>query len=220
VDKCDVCQSWSESCYISYKYTEKSDSYEVTRKVCTECRDEEDFLNWVLEKEVGTSLLTSLILHRLDNPDKFNREQVLKLRLFSEQLQVKTLEFQGHVWFDAGLQKFIQGQTSSKLSEKHRVWYGDYDNPTYTGEIIDVRCFSSAARFLITFDNKKAQVTFITEEDSPFHRMGWQSINGKAQDILDLCDKATLHWGKGQACQFEGYEPKFNLKPDNNISIF
>jgi hypothetical protein len=216
VDKCDVCQSWTESCYISYKYTEESDSYEVTRKVCPPCRDEENFLNWVLEKEVGTSLLTSLILHRFDNPNKFNKEQVTKLRLFSEQLQVKTLEFQGHVWFDAGLQKFIQRQTSSKLSDKYLI----FDGTEYTGEAIDIRCFSAAARFMITFENKKAQVTFITEENSPFHRLGWQSVNGKAQDILDLCDKATLRWGNGHKCQFEGYEPKFNLKPDENVSIF
>lgn len=211
--QCDVCQSETLSCLITYQYDK------IIRTICPNCKSEEDFLNWVLEKEVGTSLLTSLILRRFDNSDKFNREQVTKLRLFSEQLQVKTLEFQGHVWFDAGLQKFIQEQTSSKLSEKYRVWYGDYDNPTYTGEIIDVRCFSSAARFMITFENKKAQVTFITEENSPYHRMGWQSVHGKSQDILDLCDEAILGWGHGHDCQFPEYKSNFNLSPDENISI-
>lgn len=164
-----------------------------------------------------------------DPPPHIDRGLIRVLDLFAAQIEVKTLQFQGKVWFDAGLADFIRAQKSAKLSGTYRDWHGCEDVPTYSGLVVAVRCLSTAGRFLITFEATVRRepehpalgtsVTFITEEDSRFHRMGWQGLHGTAPDILRLCDVATFGWGLGQRCQFDGYRPDFGLEPDPNISI-
>lgn len=143
------------------------------------------------------------------------------LEFFALKLDLATAEFQGRVWFDAKLQQFIK-------SQKHRGLSGTYI-PTswreYQDWKMDVRCFSCAGRFLITFEVMEGSATgtnvsFITEEDSTQHRMGWQSCHGKTDDILTLCEMATWGWGEVDRVRM-GKKIDFSTKlsSDENVSI-
>jgi hypothetical protein len=186
---------------------------------------------------VSTRLLMAFALGVYDRPIlPWGRDGLafsrLELKVFEQALAVKTQEFQGRVWFDAGLAEFIRAQESAKLSDHYRDWHGSLADPTYSGFEMDVRCLSTAARFVVTFQASDrisddqpepgTYVSFITEEDSPFHRMGWQGIGGRARDVLRLCDIATFGWGQGEMCRhlaLEGKKPEWRLRPDPNVCL-
>lgn len=166
-----------------------------------------------------------------------------KDRLFEERLQTLLLrlelashKFEGKVWFDTGLGNFVRKQTMRGLSGKYRDWYGAQNDPTYTGFEMDVRTYSMAGRCVITFETTKrddnyrydgqqkpepgTQITFITDESSKRHCMGWKSVNGKAEDVLTLADIATWGWGEGnRLLPDEKVDWESKLQRDDNVSI-
>jgi hypothetical protein len=170
---------------------------------------------------------------RGDRPEFFRRFILdrIRLDLFAAELQVATLEFEGRVWFDAGLAEFIRKQERAKLSACYRAWHGYLLAPTYTGTELAVRCFSTAGRLLITFEvvvrgpeddpAVGTSVTFITEEDSRFHRMGYQSCEGTAEDVLALGNMAIYGWGGGERCRYlkSGEAFDWGLAPDDAVAL-
>lgn len=221
---------------------------EIAEYYCYNCRIEEDYEDYVKNKNVHTNLLLNLAMGHFDDPNHRNhglrnirlradpkiREELL---CFQTQLDLKVQQFQGKMWFDNGLQKFIKNQQKSFLSAHFKDWHGTFLNPTYTGFEMDIRCASLAGRFMITFEathRKKldqpkpsTSVTFITEEDSKKHRMGWQSVWGQREDILGLCSIATHDWARRMKEDFDdngNYSLAdealvFGLVPNSDISV-
>ena len=132
-------------------------------------------------------------------PAGFSTNEILQR---FRQIRSAAKHFESAVWFDGGLQETVV-QSSDRRFSMHD---GDFSALVYT----------LAGRTMITLADQgaDAEVTLITSEDEPRQedgkgRMGVQSMDGKAQDIISVISKA-LNYQKQGTLKFE---------PDQKVSL-
>ena len=258
--ECGTCHRPLTNGYTT-TYREVGDGFQPVAYTCDECEEERVFNEFVEHDYLCAKLLLNHVVgvYRPNLTKKGQRKRTSrrdyktdKDRLFNErlasvllQIQVAVKEFEGKVWFDAGLGQFLHDHTAAGLSGKWKEWTGrrkrddgGYD-VTYSGLEGDVRCFTTGGRSVITFEVTKrdsiardhdgkrqpvvgTQITLITADSMPLrHCMGEQSVNGTVDDVLRLFSTVTYNWGEGSN-PLLGEEPmKWDerLTPDKNVSI-
>jgi hypothetical protein len=203
---CDECNASLENGY-SYRY--RGD--EIVKATCFACNRKEMLQEYVQSKRLKTRLIedNSLSLYYTDMKKDWHFENNkfledlrtrIDIQLAYTRIFDKIKEFEKEVWFK-GLQDKVKTATVKGVSAHTKV----FDN-------FCVLTYSMCARTMITIEDDKRSVTFITEEDSKESRMGFRGVDATEADAISLINLAIeLYHNEGGT--------RLEFKEDTKVSM-
>jgi hypothetical protein len=168
---------------------------------CADCDDKNELEKYIKTKRLRTRLIERITLDLFDvgrpwdvwkkedrkyrnkqfrqiiDSDSVEEIEILQVKLDIWKSNIKLFhkikEFEREVWFN-GLQETIQASKISGVS----------------AEIMSVKCltFCSAARTMITIEDKESSVTLLCEEDSKENTMHFRGIDATESEAIHLID--------------------------------
>ncbi len=195
--KCSQCDvSISDNDYYYVLYTKDTEKYK-----CEVCYDIDSFYKFAESRVISTNLLLKSLLINRDLGTDYMKPHLIRfthlikeIASSSDSLRNKCKEFEANVWF-AGLQEFLAKATKKGVSAKLNNF--------------SVLTYCIAGRSMITIEDDKGSITFLTEEDSKESRMGLHGMASTSEHAHALVNAAIEYWKSGELIFLE----------DSNISM-